>query len=192
LAQIVDRKDHPFHEVERFVTDRMRGIRTDISVQALKDMSVIPLYETIARWHCVARYELSEAVIDVFNPVQNNEKLTQTMISLRHCYDDNRKSAQPFATPNEPELMGYYFLFQLDSISNFLSIYNNSAREIQQWSSVQFALQVYQAQKERNYVAFFNLLRKATYLQGCLMHKHVDKMRAQALLVTAFSSLCHP
>ena len=32
-ASVVDRKDHPFHELHRFTSDRMRAIRADYVCQ---------------------------------------------------------------------------------------------------------------------------------------------------------------
>ena len=72
---------------------------------------------------------------------QNNEKLTQTLISLRHCYDDNRQSAEPFATPCEGEIRGYYLLFNLEA--DFFNAYTHLHRDIQRLPQVGCFLLVY-------------------------------------------------
>lgn len=43
-----------------------------------------------------------------------------------------------------------------------------------------------------NYIAFFRLARKATYLQACLMHAHFAKVISVTVLVNISSSLSIP
>jgi hypothetical protein len=50
---------------------------------------------------------------------------------------------------------------------------------------VQFAIQVWRAIKSENYIAFFRLLRSATLLQACMMHKYVSEVR----VLVRFSSI---
>lgn len=40
-----------------------------------------------------------------------------------------------------------------------------------------------------NYIAFFRLARKATYLQACLMHAHFAKVISVAVIVNFASAL---
>lgn len=47
----------------------------------------------------------------------------------------------------------------------------------------QFALSVFIARRDNNYVRFFNLLRNADYLQSCLMFKYVETTRKAALKI---------
>ncbi|TKY72069.1 Germinal-center associated nuclear protein [Spatholobus suberectus] len=53
--------------------------------------------------------------------------------------------------------------------------------EIRQTPEVLFARNVARACRMGNFIAFFRLARKATYLQACLMHAHFAKLRTQAL-----------
>lgn len=53
--------------------------------------------------------------------------------------------------------------------------------EIRQTPEVLFARSVARACRTGNFIAFFRLARKATYLQACLMHAHFAKLRTQAL-----------
>ncbi|KAL5651515.1 hypothetical protein ACJX0J_036973, partial [Zea mays] len=55
------------------------------------------------------------------------------------------------------------------------------SREIRGSPEILFAREVARACRMRNFISFFRLARKATYLQACLMHAHFAKLRRQAL-----------
>ena len=78
----------------------------------MKDASTIAVYEAMARFHVLAFDELRDESSDNFDPIQNMEKLSQTLTSLRHLYRDNMLSSQPFPTPNQAE-MHSYLLFNI-------------------------------------------------------------------------------
>lgn len=53
--------------------------------------------------------------------------------------------------------------------------------EVRQAPDVLFARDVARSCRIGNFIAFFRLVRKASYLQACLMHAHFAKLRTQAL-----------
>lgn len=53
--------------------------------------------------------------------------------------------------------------------------------EMRQTAEVRFARDVARACRTCNFITFFRLVRKASYLQACLMHAHFAKLRTQAL-----------
>lgn len=182
VTHIMDSKDHALSYIERFVSDRLRSIRADLRVQSISDIhAVTHIYETSVRWHSMMMYELAGTPVDTFNPVQNNENLSQAFSSLRQMYSDNNRLMHC----HEAEMSSYYLLYNLRN--SFLLIFHEQPLAQQKLPDVQFALHVYRSISERNYLSFFRLLRSATYLQACLMHEHVPRMRTLALKVCSFS-----
>ncbi|KAJ0977608.1 hypothetical protein J5N97_013082 [Dioscorea zingiberensis] len=55
------------------------------------------------------------------------------------------------------------------------------APEVRCSPEIMFARNVARACRMGNYITFFRLAKKATYLQACLMHAHFAKIRTQAL-----------
>lgn len=55
-----------------------------------------------------------------------------------------------------------------------------------------FSTEFLRACRGGNYIAFFRLARKATYLQACLMHAHFAKVISVAVVVNLSSALNVP
>ncbi|KAF5941632.1 hypothetical protein HYC85_019274 [Camellia sinensis] len=90
--------------------------------------------------------------------------------------------------PTEKEFRGYYALLKLDKHPGYkvepaeLSLdLSKMTPEIRQTPEILFARDVARACRTGNFIAFFRLARKASYLQACLMHAHFAKLRTQAL-----------
>jgi len=56
-------------------------------------------------------------------------------------------------------------------------------QEVRESAHVRFATAVYAALNSNNYVKFFKLLRTATFLNGCIMHRYFNQVRTKALAV---------
>ncbi|KAF5179650.1 Sac3 family protein b [Thalictrum thalictroides] len=101
-------------------------------------------------------------------------------------YDDHRKKG--ITVMSEKEFRGYYALLKLDKHPGYkvepaeLSLdLAKMTPQIRQTPEILFARDVARACRTGNFIAFFRLARKATYLQACLMHAHFAKLRTQAL-----------
>ena len=70
-----------------YVRDRFRAIRQDITVQGLHGAEVIEIYETIALFFIWAGLRFFRFNVSDFDPVQNSEQITQTLLSLDEQYD---------------------------------------------------------------------------------------------------------
>uniref|UniRef100_A0ACD5YYI6 Uncharacterized protein n=1 Tax=Avena sativa TaxID=4498 RepID=A0ACD5YYI6_AVESA len=118
--------------------------------------------------------------------VELSRPMNKTSVELFQMYDDHRRKGVLFST--EKEFRGYYALLKLDKHPGYkvepseLSLdLAKMSREIRGSPDVLFAREVARACRMGNYIAFFRLARKATYLQACLMHAHFAKVRRQAL-----------
>ena len=179
IDRLVDRSDVEWHEVHRFVTDRFRAVRSDFVCQGVVSADNVQCLEWMVRFHIVAMDVLRAEPTETFDPIQNMEKLTQTLTSLRLLYRDNSASANPFPTRCEAEMQGYLLFTQFNR--NFFSSYTSLSPALQSSAPVQYALFTYNAMRENNYAAFFSLLRRASYLQLCLCLPFIGLVRERAL-----------
>ncbi|KFK38068.1 hypothetical protein AALP_AA3G065600 [Arabis alpina] len=187
--------DRPYNEnflgMYNFLWDRMRAIRMDLRMQHIFNREAITLLEQMIRLHIIAMHELceytkGEGFSEGFDAHLNIEQMNKTSVELFQMYDDHRKKG--ITIPTEKEFRGYYALLKLDKHPGYkvepseLSLdLANMTPEIRQTSEVLFARSVARACRTGNFIAFFRLARKASYLQACLMHAHFSKLRTQAL-----------
>ncbi|CDY24705.1 BnaA05g31040D [Brassica napus] len=187
--------DRPYNEnflgMYNFLWDRMRAIRMDLRMQHIFNREAITLLEQMIRLHIIAMHELceytkGEGFSEGFDAHLNIEQMNKTSVELFQMYDDHRKRG--ITIPTEKEFRGYYALLKLDKHPGYkvepseLSLdLANMTPEIRQTSEVLFARSVARACRTGNFIAFFRLARKASYLQACIMHAHFSKLRTQAL-----------
>ncbi|KAL2341204.1 hypothetical protein Fmac_009144 [Flemingia macrophylla] len=188
--------DQPYDErflgVYNFLWDRMRAIRMDLRMQHIFNQAAITMLEQMIKLHIIAMHELceytkGEGFSEGFDAHLNIEQMNKTSVELFQMYDDHRKKG--INIPTEKEFRGYYALLKLDKHPGYkvepaeLSLeIAKMTPEIRQTPEVLFARSVARlACRTGNFIAFFRLARKATYLQACLMHAHFAKLRTQAL-----------
>ncbi|CAN1854154.1 SAC3 family protein B, partial [Linum perenne] len=192
LLSLLDKPyDSEFLGKYNFLWDRMRAIRMDLRMQHIFDSEAITMLEQMIRLHVVAMHELceytkGEGFSEGFDAHLNIEQMNKTSVELFQMYDDHRKNG--ISVPSEKEFRGYYALLKLDKHPGYkvepseLSLdLAKMTPEIRQTAEVLFARDVARACRTGNFIAFFRLARKATYLQACLMHAHFAKLRTQAL-----------
>ncbi|XP_042501561.1 SAC3 family protein B [Macadamia integrifolia] len=183
--------DNRFLGMYNFLWDRMRAIRMDLRMQHIFNRRAITMLEQMIRLHIIAMHELceytkGEGFSEGFDAHLNIEQMNKTSVELFQMYDDHRKKG--IDMPSEKEFRGYYALLKLDKHPGYkvepaeLSLdLAKMTPEIRQAMEVLFAREVARACRTGNFIAFFRLARKATYLQACLMHAHFSKLRTQAL-----------
>ncbi|XP_024027516.1 SAC3 family protein B [Morus notabilis] len=187
--------DQPYNNrflgIYNFLWDRMRAIRMDLRMQHIFDQGAITMLEQMIRLHIIAMHELceysrGEGFSEGFDAHLNIEQMNKTSVELFQLYDDHRKKG--ISIPTEREFRGYYALLKLDKHPGYIvepaELSLDLAKmtpEIRQTKEVLFARNVARACRTGNFIAFFRLARKASYLQACLMHAHFAKLRTQAL-----------
>ncbi|KAI4317698.1 hypothetical protein L6164_025548 [Bauhinia variegata] len=183
--------DERFLGIYNFLWDRMRAIRMDLRMQHIFNQGAINMLEQMIRLHIIAMHELceytkGEGFSEGFDAHLNIEQMNKTSVELFEMYDDHRRKG--IDVPTEKEFRGYYALLKLDKHPGYkvepaeLSLdLAKMPPEIRQTPEVLFARDVARACRTGNFIAFFRLARKASYLQACLMHAHFAKLRAQAL-----------
>ncbi|XP_024036736.1 SAC3 family protein B isoform X2 [Citrus clementina] len=195
VGYLLDLLDQPYDErflgLYNFLWDRMRAIRMDLRMQHIFNQEAITMLEQMIRLHIIAMHELceytkGEGFSEGFDAHLNIEQMNKTSVELFQMYDDHRKRGLIIST--EKEFRGYYALLKLDKHPGYkvepaeLSLdLAKMTPEIRQTPEVLFARSVARACRTGNFIAFFRLARKASYLQACLMHAHFSKLRTQAL-----------
>ncbi|XP_066262482.1 protein xmas [Euwallacea similis] len=161
-----------------FVWDRTRGIRKDITQQALCCQQSVQLVEQCARFHIYCSARLMGEDPSVFDQKINTENLTKCLQTLKYMYHDLQLKGEQCS--NEAEFRSYIILLNL-SDGNFMWEVQQLHRDIQKSPEVKFALQVYSAFEKRNYVKFFKLIRSSTYLNACILMRYFVQVRQQAI-----------
>ncbi|GAV63352.1 SAC3_GANP domain-containing protein [Cephalotus follicularis] len=192
LLSLLDQPyDDRFLGMYNFLWDRMRAIRMDLRMQHIFNRGSITMLEQMIRLHIIAMHELceynkGEGFSEGFDAHLNIEQMNKTSVELFQLYDDHRKKGINVST--EKEFRGYYALLKLDKHPGYnvepaeLSLeLAKMTQDIRQTPEVRFARDVARACRTGNFIAFFRLARKASYLQACLMHAHFGKLRTQAL-----------
>ncbi|XP_075101226.1 SAC3 family protein B [Nicotiana tabacum] len=192
LLNLLDQPyDDSFLGLYNFLWDRMRAIRMDLRMQHIFNHEAINMLEQMIRLHIIAMHELceytrGEGFSEGFDAHLNIEQMNKTSVELFQLYDDHQKRGINVAS--EKEFRGYYALLKLDKHPGYkvepaeLSLdLAKMTPDMRQTPEVLFARDVARACRTCNFVAFFRLARRASYLQACLMHAHFSKLRTQAL-----------
>ena len=177
----------------RFIWDRFRALRVDITQQALSDLTAADLYEKMARFHILAHYQLCEDAQSVSNPEGFNshlnvEQLMKCLTSAFRIYDE--LAARGVEAPNEPELRVYNFLLSLDRHGKYAPDAVETMDQLRKLRprvlrspQVRLYLAVAAAYRASNWAAFFKLAQGGTHLQACILSLFFNRMRACALRV---------
>uniref|UniRef100_UPI00358F0F71 germinal-center associated nuclear protein isoform X2 n=1 Tax=Myxine glutinosa TaxID=7769 RepID=UPI00358F0F71 len=178
VTQILDQGENCWAEWYDFVWNRTRSIRKDITQQHLCTPMTVSFIEKCARFHVHCAHHLCEQPMSIFEPKINNENLTKCLQSLKEMYED--LANKDIFCDSEAEFRGYSVLLNLN-LGTIL-------REVQQfredvWNSpeVKFAVQAASALNSNNYVHFFKLVKSASYLNACLLHRYFTQVYRDGL-----------
>ncbi|XP_014219433.1 germinal-center associated nuclear protein [Copidosoma floridanum] len=180
IADLCEKEDTNLTEWYHFLWDRMRSVRKDITQQELCCPETVELVEQCARFHILSSERLCAEEASVFDPKINSENLTKCLQTLKYMYYDLRESG--VECKNEPEFRAYVILLNLNN-GSFISELSTLPSSIQHSAEVKFALEIHSAIAMNNYVRFFKLVRKTTYLNGCILLRYFNQVRIQALKV---------
>ncbi|XP_052893288.1 uncharacterized protein LOC128301032 [Anopheles moucheti] len=161
-----------------YIWDRTRGIRKDITQQDLCSPTVVELVEQCTRFHihCAARLVSEDP--SVFDQKINTENMTKCLQTLKYMYTDLAKRGQ--RCPAEAEFRAYMVLLYLND-GNFLWELRQLPEAIIHSSEIQFALSVYFALEENNFVRFFQLVQSTSYMNACILLRYFTQVRQKAL-----------
>ncbi|KLJ09150.1 hypothetical protein EMPG_15427 [Blastomyces silverae] len=204
LLRHVVEDDETLALTHKFLWDRTRSIRNDLSIQQLtqaQDVAIaVKCLERIARFHIVSLHLLSSPEnSEPFDHHQEREQLNNTLLSLLYYYDDNRDLIN---FPNEDEFRAYYIVFSIhDQRPDLEARVQKWPRELLQSPRVQVALELFAAAgntweyqgtldaKRPNaiaqglYARFFRLIQSSSvpYLLACIAEIYFNQVRQTAI-----------
>ncbi|XP_068184771.1 germinal-center associated nuclear protein isoform X2 [Antennarius striatus] len=178
VTQIMDQ----FHDNSRdwydFVWNRTRSIRKDITQQRLCCPLTVSLIEKCTRFHVHCAHHLCQERILFFDAKINNENMTKCLQSLKEMYQD--LATRHIYCPREAEFRQYSVLLKLND-GDILREVQQFRDEVRNSPEVKFAVQAFAAVNNNNFVRFFKLVKGASYLASCLLHRYFNQVRAKAL-----------
>ncbi|XP_077404821.1 germinal-center associated nuclear protein [Vanacampus margaritifer] len=178
VTHIMDQGHDSLRDWYDFVWNRTRGIRKDIIQQRLCCPHTVSLIEKCTRFHLHCAHHLCEEPMSVFDVKINNENLTKCLQSLKEMYQD-LKDRQIYC-PREAEFRQYSVLLKLNDGDILLEV-QQFRDEVRNSPEVHFAVQAFAALNSNNFVRFFKLVKRASYLASCLLHRYFNQVRAKAL-----------
>ncbi|XP_050414812.1 germinal-center associated nuclear protein isoform X2 [Patella vulgata] len=181
LREIADRgEEERWADWYDFLWNRTRGIRKDITQQQLCNKNVVELIEKCVRFHIYCSHRLCEQDMMVFDSKINDENMTKCLQTLKEMYYDLEKNQLIFCE-NEAEFRAYMVLANLNQ--------GDTLREVQelrdvvrQSPEIRWALKIYSALNSNNYVRFFRLVKQASFLNACIVHRYFTQVRRKGLL----------
>ncbi|XP_032423660.1 germinal-center associated nuclear protein isoform X2 [Xiphophorus hellerii] len=184
VTQIMDRGPDSHRDWYDFVWNRTRGIRKDITQQRLCCPHTVSLIEKCTRFHVHCAHHLCEQHMSSFDAKINNENMTKCLQSLKEMYED--LATQQTFCPLEAEFRQYSVLLKLND-GDILREVQQFRDEVRKSLEVKFAVQAFAAVSSNNFVRFFKLVKGASYLSSCLLHRYFNQVRSKALkaLITA-------
>lgn len=184
LHNIIDLCDDPQTNTSlwfQFVWDRTRSIRKDITQQELCSPGTVELVEQCVRFHihCSARLVAEDP--SVFDQKINTENLTKCLQTLKYMYNDLK--LKKVSCVNEAEFRAYIVLLNLNG-GNFLWEIKQLEKRLIDSKEIRFALQVYFAIENSNYVRFFKLVKETSYMNACVLLRYFNQIRLKAIQIT--------
>ncbi|XP_028289454.1 germinal-center associated nuclear protein isoform X2 [Parambassis ranga] len=178
VTQIMDQGHDNYRDWYDFVWNRTRGIRKDITQQHLCCPRTVSLIEKCTRFHVHCAHHLCEEHISSFDAKINNENMTKCLQSLKEMYQD--LAARQIFCAREAEFRQYNVLLKLND-GDILREVQQFRDEVRNSPEVKFAVQAFTAVNSNNFVRFFKLVKGASYLSSCLLHRYFNQVRAKAL-----------
>ncbi|XP_068561209.1 germinal-center associated nuclear protein [Cebidichthys violaceus] len=178
VTQIMDQGHDNYRDWYDFVWNRTRGIRKDITQQHLCCPHTVSLIEKCTRFHVHCGHHLCEEHMSAFDAKINNENMTKCLQSLKEMYQD--LAMRNVYCPMEAEFRQYNVLLKLND-GDILREVQQFRDEVRNSPEVKLAVQAFAAVNSNNFVRFFKLVKGASYLASCLLHRYFNQVRAKAL-----------
>ncbi|XP_034417060.1 germinal-center associated nuclear protein [Cyclopterus lumpus] len=180
VTQIMDQGHFNYRDWYDLVWNRTRAIRKDITQQHLCCPHTVSLIEKCTRFHVHCAHHLCEERLSTFDAKINNENMTKCLQSLKEMYQD--LAMRQIYCPLEAEFRQYSVLLKLDD-GDILREVQQFRDEVRNSPEVKLAVQAFAAVNNNNFVRFFKLVKGASYLASCLLHRYFNQVRAKALSI---------
>ncbi|KAM8856581.1 germinal-center associated nuclear protein [Spinachia spinachia] len=180
VTQIMDQGHDNYRDWYDLVWNRTRAIRKDITQQHLCCPHTVSLIEKCTRFHVHCAHHLCEEHMSAFDAKINNENMTKCLQSLKEMYQD--LAMRQVYCPKEAEFRQCNVLLKLND-GDILRDVQQFRDEVRNSPEVKLAVQAFTAVNSNNFVRFFKLVKGASYLASCLLHRYFNQVRAKALSI---------
>lgn len=170
-------------EVYKFVEDRTRAIRLDISVQELSCEKTAVLLQQICNFHIIFNYLLYDD--EKFEEHLNTDQIRRILLSLMECYKLRRSVLM---TLDQQRYYSFSIMLRISSdiacyddelFSTDDKIANNSTDS--QYEVINDAFDLLLAVKRGNIRYFFKVMKRADFLTRCLLTTQLRYVRQMAM-----------
>ena len=121
------------------------------------------------RFHIICAERLCEESHHDFSPKLNDENLTKCLQTLQYIYYD--LSLEGIPCPREYEFRAYDVLMNMNQGDTLRKV-QTLGEHLRTHDRVKFAIKCFTALNSNNYVGFFNLVRKASFLEACILKRY--------------------
>ena len=121
------------------------------------------------RFHIICAERLCEESHHDFSPKLNDENLTKCLQTLQYIYYD--LSLEGIPCPREYEFRAYDVLMNMNQGDTLRKV-QTLGEHLRTHDRVRFAIKCFTALNSNNYVAFFNLVSKASFLEACILKRY--------------------
>ena len=129
----------------QFLRDRFRAICSEITIQNLKGLDVIGIYQNIALFLAWSALRFADFEMSEYDDAQNTEMLSKTLISLDELYDDFLE-ANGRNAPLEFDFRAFHLLiYLLDDSVPFMSKLMTLSEDVVRSNQVQTVLSLRKA-----------------------------------------------
>ena len=172
LWHILDERPEAFVVKSKFLWDRLRSVRQDLSLQQMYGAFAASALQQMVRYAIISEHELCEDAATAISPDGHNshlnvEQLTKTLTTLRHIYDDHRAKQQALPLDHEAEMFALQLLLRIDSHGRYsvsthemLGDLRSARNAILNHALVNFALECRSAYIDVNCAKFLSWLRR--------------------------------
>lgn len=167
----------PLSEWYLFIWSSTRAIRKEVTQQNLFSFQGLEILLKILRFHMVCNEEMADETNFSFDRKLNDENAIKCLKTITQMIEDGVQCNQ------EPEIRSYEILYNLNDGQVLLAI-SKLPRKLRNHPEIKFAIQMHSAVSSSNPVKFFKLMKKASYLQACILKRYVYQMRLIALKLT--------
>ncbi|KAG0441630.1 Germinal-center associated nuclear protein [Dictyocoela muelleri] len=180
-------------EIYRFVEDRCRAIRQDISIQSLDCDRTIELLLKICRFHIFFNHYLYNS--PSFDIHLNKDQIRRILITLMDIHENRKlkseklfnlysileKNNKKLLNRIEEEYIAYYILSNLSDNDVYYKMIKYSSKSYPHENTknflVELALKMMIAYQRNDWIAFFNILKNAPFLFSAACLSFIDIQR---------------
>ncbi|TYZ57739.1 hypothetical protein PybrP1_001237 [[Pythium] brassicae (nom. inval.)] len=174
-----EREQTDFLALYHFVSDRVRSVRKDLTVQRIEDASAIEMLEKSARFHILAGLRASQLLSPTqrregdWSETLNEQQLASALAQLHELYRKHAVAADSSARASAGEFVAYDILLHIDDPRAVSFMLVKVPGDVRRSARVKRALALFVALQTQDFGGFLRRFARATALEKSLVLKHL-------------------